>query len=108
MKIIKFSSPLFDLLEWGKIFNKSIGDFYHYIKKPHLFLIICIIFQLAISETFAQNFLPLKVGNAYQIKNFWSYWGPGGTGQTGTNYYAITVVADSVINGDIFFVFPIV
>lgn len=51
------------------------------------------------------NFFPLKVGNTYQIKNFWSYWGPGGTGQTGTNYYAITVVADSVIKGDIFFRF---
>ena len=53
---------------------------------------------------FAQNFFPLKVGNAYQIKHFWSWWGPGG-GETGTNYYAITVVTDSVINGNIFFRF---
>jgi hypothetical protein len=53
---------------------------------------------------FAQNFFPLKVGNAYEIDHFWSWWVPGG-GETGTNYYAITIVADSVINGNNFFRF---
>jgi len=58
-----------------------------------------------ISETSAQNFFPLKVGNAYQVKNHWSWWGPGGNGEIGTDYYGITVLRDTLIHNDIFFTF---
>jgi len=51
----------------------------------------------------AQNFFPLKVGNAYQIKNDWWWVGAGGTGESGTDYYSLKVIRDTVINGQLFF-----
>lgn len=91
------------IVEWGNLSRKYFGDFYHIFKRQNLLIVLFIILQLIISETSAQNFFPLKVGNAYQIKNFWSWWGPGGSGEIGTNYYAISVVADTVVGGDMFY-----
>ena len=104
MKIGIFSSPLSvfslrgNISEWYLFwFNKST------LLKSCLAVVI--ISQFFISISFAQNFFPLKVGNAYQVKNFWSWWGPGGNGETGTDYYGITVLRDTLINNDTFFTF---
>jgi hypothetical protein len=51
---------------------------------------------------FAQNFFPLKVGNTYQIKDDW-WWYAGNTGESGTYYYTVTVVKDTIISGDTFY-----
>jgi hypothetical protein len=103
MKIDIFSPPLVDSIVWGTISKKYLSKVYHIREKLISFLFVFSLLQFVISETHAQNFFPLKVGNAYQIKNFWSWWGPGGNGEIGTDYYAITVVEDSIINGVTFF-----
>jgi len=51
----------------------------------------------------AQNFFPLKVGNAYQVLDDWWWVGQGGTGDSGINYYKLIVAHDTVINGETYF-----
>ena len=51
----------------------------------------------------AQNFFPLKVGNAYQLKDDWWWAGPGNTGDSGTDYYSFSVVKDTIILGYTFY-----
>ncbi|GBD86988.1 hypothetical protein BMS3Abin03_00913 [bacterium BMS3Abin03] len=70
------------------------------IKKLLLFFIICA------NLTTAQNFLPLKVGNQYQFKNYWWVDGPGGYYDSGTDYYALTILSDTLIDGEVFYRFP--
>jgi hypothetical protein len=103
MKIKISPSPFLIFFDLGNIYNKVLAELHQLRHSLNYFFAAFILF-FPISESFPQNFFPLKVSNAYQIKNFWSWWGPGG-GETGTNYYAITILADSVINGDIFFRF---
>ena len=86
MKIDIFSPPLVDSIVWGTISKKYLSKVYHITEKIISFLFVFSLIQFVISETHAQNFFPLKVGNAYQIKNFWSWWGPGGNGEIGTDY----------------------
>lgn len=50
----------------------------------------------------AQNFFPLKVGNVYQVKDDW-WWAQGNTGESGTYYYSVAVVKDTIILGDTFY-----
>jgi len=102
MKIKISSSPFLILTVWGKIFKRCCSEINNSTRLLKSCFYLLFIFQFFIPDSIAQNFFPLKVSNSYQIKHFWSWWGPGG-GETGTNYYAITVVADSVINGNIFF-----
>jgi hypothetical protein len=61
------------------------------------FLIICV------NICSAQNFFPLKVGNTYQVMDDWWWVGQGGTGDSRINYYRLTVVGDTVINGETYF-----
>ena len=51
----------------------------------------------------AQNFFPLKVGNIYQVKDDWWWIGPGGFGESGTDYYSLEVTKDTVINNSLFY-----
>jgi hypothetical protein len=66
--------------------------------------VLVFIFQL-ISASFAQNFFPLNVGNIYEVKNEWLLEGPGGFGESGTDYYSFSIIEDSIINGETFFKF---
>jgi len=102
--IIKiFSSPLAGIFVWGNTSNKFFSNYRFITSTLKCWPIFIFIFYFFISDSFAQNFFPLKVGNAYQIKNFWSWWGPGGNGETGTNYYAVIVAADTIVEGDTFY-----
>ena len=103
MKIKISSSPLLILTGWGRIFNSYFSEFSNSALSLKSCFFLLFIFLFFISDSIAQNFFPLKIGNAYQIKNSWSWWGPGGNGETGTDYYAITVASDTVIDGEIFF-----
>ncbi len=67
------------------------------------FLVSLFVLSFTFDISIAQNFFPLKVGNKYQIKNDWSWNGPGGTGGSGTRFKEISVVSDSVIYGEIFY-----
>jgi hypothetical protein len=102
MKIKISPSPFLIFFDSGNIYNKVLAELHQLRLSLNYFFAAFIIF-FPISESFPQNFFPLQVGNAYQIKNFWAWWGPGGTGETGTDYYAIAVVADTIIDGEIFF-----
>jgi len=70
------------------------------------FNLICgIVLLVSFNNAWAQNFFPLNVGNKYQIKNEWDHFMPGGLWEGGTNYIVSTVLYDSLINGDHFFLF---
>lgn len=62
--------------------------------------IILIVSAINVSS---QNFFPLNTGNKYQIKNDWVVSGPGGTGDYGTYFKVISVISDTLINGDTFY-----
>jgi len=61
------------------------------------------LFIICANLTIAQNFFPLNVGNQYQIKNDWWVAGPGGSYDSGTEYYYLTVLSDSSIGSDVFY-----
>jgi hypothetical protein len=50
----------------------------------------------------AQDFFPLKVGNVYQIKDDW-WLNINGGYASGTRYYSVEVVRDTIINANSFF-----
>ena len=52
----------------------------------------------------AQNFFPLKVGNAYQVIDDW-YWNVGHFSGSGTDYQNLIVQSDTLINGLLFYKF---
>jgi len=60
-----------------------------------------LVFILSITIS-AQNYFPLKVGNTYQVKDDWWVSYNGGY-DSGTRYYSVDVVRDTIINGDVFF-----
>jgi len=60
-----------------------------------------LVFILSISVS-AQNFFPLKVGNVYQVKDDWWLSINGGY-ESGTRYYSVEVVRDTIINANTFF-----
>ncbi len=47
----------------------------------------------------AQNFFPFEIGNKYQMRDDWWFHGPGNYYDEGTEFYPISVVGDSIING---------
>jgi len=102
MKIDIFSPPLLDSFVWGNISKKYLSKVYHIIEKLISFLFVFILLQFVISETSAQNFFPLKVGNAYQIKNDW-FWSVHHFADWGTDYINLTVQSDTVIDGQHYF-----
>jgi hypothetical protein len=61
--------------------------------------LLVFIFSIIVS---AQNFFPLKVGNVYQIKDDWWLNYNGGYA-SGTRYYSLEVVRDTIINANTFF-----
>jgi len=103
MKIKISSSPLLILTVWGKIFNRCFSEFNKSTRLVKSCFFLLVIFQFFISDSIAQNFFPLKVGNIYQVKDDWWWAGPGNTGGSGTYYYNLTVLGDTTINGDTFF-----
>jgi hypothetical protein len=69
-----------------------------------LFLSIVLVGVLFFSETDAQNFFPLQIGNKFQYKIKWSGTWPGGSGG-GTIWGKLEVAQDSIINGKVFYKF---
>jgi len=65
-------------------------------------LLLIILFFISGNPS-AQRFFPLQFGNIYQIKNDWYWSGPGGTGGSGTYFKVISVIQDSLINGESFY-----
>jgi hypothetical protein len=61
--------------------------------------LLVFIFSISVS---AQNFFPLKVGNVYQVKDDWWLSVNGGY-ESGTRYYSVEVVRDTIINANTFF-----
>ena len=104
MKIDIFSPPLLDSFVWGNISKKYLRRVYHIIEKSVSFLFVFILLQFVISETSAQNFFPLKVGNAYQVIDDW-YWNVGHFSGSGTDYQNLIVQSDTLINGLLFYKF---
>jgi hypothetical protein len=103
MKIKISSSPLFGFVTWENFTKKSLSEFCHFILSKNCFLLLFVIFQFAPSESLAQNFFPLKVGNTYQVEDDWWWIGPGGIGESGTDYYSLSVAKDTVIDSDTFY-----
>jgi len=103
MKITIFSSPLSGLFVWGNTSNKFFSEFRFFTSTLKCWPIFLYTFYLFISDVTAQNFSPLKVGNTYQVMDDWWWVGQGGTGDSGINYYKLTVVYDTVINGETYF-----
>jgi hypothetical protein len=103
MKMVISSSPLLILAVRGKIYKRYISEFSNSTQLLKSCLLLIIIFQFFISDSFAQNFFPLKIGNVYQIKDNWWWVGQGGTGDSGTDYYSLAVVSDTVISGETYF-----
>ena len=102
--IIKiFSSPLPGIFVWGNTSNKFFSEYRFSTSALKCGLIFLSVFYLFVSDITAQNFFPLKVGNIYQVKDDWWWAGPGNTGGSGTYYYNLTVLGDTIINGDTFF-----
>lgn len=97
------SSPLLILTVWGRIFNRYFSEFSSSTLSLKSCFFLLVIFPFFISDSIAQNFFPLKVGNIYQVKDDWWWAGPGNTGGSGTYYYNLTVLGDTIINGDTFF-----
>jgi hypothetical protein len=97
MKTNKLFAPFLSL--W--LLGNNLKSFYRRNSSSALYILIGIV--LLSSDSIAQNFFPLKVGNAYQIKNDWWWVGAGGTGESGTDYYSLKVIRDTVINGQLFF-----
>lgn len=69
------------------------------------FFIPAIILSFAINYSSAQNFFPLQVGNQYQIRNYWEVSGPGGYFEYGTYFKILSVIGDSLINENNFYLF---
>ena len=65
---------------------------------------ILLLFVISTSLCLAQNFFPLKVGNAYQVKSYYSWHAPGGSG-SGTDYFNLIVNVDSLVYGESFYGF---
>lgn len=104
MKIKISSSPLLILTGWGKIFNRYFSKFSNSAPSLKSCFFLLFIFPFFISDSIAQNFFPLKVGNAYQLKNSW-FWYFGSHGNSGTDYYNLTVISDTLIEGEQFYSF---
>ncbi len=103
MKIEISSSPLLILTVWGKIHKRYFSKFINSTRLLKSCFFLLVIFPFFISDSIAQNFFPLKVGNTYQVMDDWWWVGQGGTGDSGIDYYKLTVVGDTVINGETYF-----
>jgi|GEM_PF-2990691 len=103
MKIVIFSSPFSVLTLWGDISKRFFSEFSNSTRLLKSCFFLLVIFQFFISDSIAQNFFPLKVGNTYQIKDDWWWAGPGNTGGSGTSFFNFKVVKDTIINGEIFY-----
>ena len=103
MKIEISSSPLLILTVWGKIHKRYFSNFSNSALSLKSCFFLLFIFPFFISDSIAQNFFPLKVGNVYQVKDDWWWVGPGGYGESGTDYYYTEVINDTVINNELFY-----
>ncbi len=104
MKIKISSSPLLILTGLGKIFNRYFSEFSNSALSLKSYFFLLFIFPFFISDSIAQNFFPLKVGNAYQIEDDW-YWNVGHFSGSGTDYQNLIVQSDTLINGVLFYKF---
>jgi hypothetical protein len=105
MKIKISPSPLLIVTVWGKIHKCYFSKFSDSTLSLKSCLFLLVVFQFPISDSIAQNFFPLKVGNIYQIRNEWWYDGPGGYYESGIDYYPINILGDTVINNYNYFRF---
>jgi hypothetical protein len=103
MKIKISSSPFLILSVWGKIFKRCFSEFNISTQLLKSCFFLLVIFQFFISDAIAQNFFPLKIGNIYQVEDDWWWIGPGGIGDSGTDYYNLAVVSDTIINDETFY-----
>jgi hypothetical protein len=102
MKIKISSSPLLMLVEWGSNSKNYFSAFYQFEALLKRFIVSSVFLLFLISEVSAQNFFPLKIGNAYQIQNDWS-WSVHSLYDYGTDYINLTVQSDTVIDGQLYF-----
>ena len=102
MKIKISPSPLLIVTVWGMIHKCYFSKFSSSILSLKSCFFLLVIFPFFISDSNAQNFFPLKVGNTYQVEDDW-WWVQGNTGGSGTNYYIVAVVKDTIILGDTFY-----
>jgi hypothetical protein len=103
MKNIIISSPLSVFVSRGNIPKRDFSKLSYRSLLLKISIILFVISQFFISESSAQNFFPLKVGNIYQVKDDWWWVGQGGTGDSGIDYYKLIAVRDTVINGETYF-----
>ena len=104
MKIKISSSPLSAFVSGGNIPKRAFSKFRYGSLLLKISFILFVISQFISSESFAQNFFPLKVGNAYQVIDDW-YWNVGHFSGSGTDYQNLIVQSDTLINGLLFYKF---
>jgi hypothetical protein len=102
MKIEISSSPLSTFFSGGNIPKRAFCRFRYGSLLLNISFFLFVISQFFISDTIAQNFFPLKIGNAYQIKNDWS-WSVHHFADWGTDYINLTVQSDTIIEGNHYF-----
>jgi hypothetical protein len=104
MKIKISSSPFSGLVFRGSISKRFFFEFYQFNLSLKQFLISFVLLLFLIPEASAQNFFPLKVGNAYQVIDDW-YWNVGHFSGSGTDYQNSIVQSDTLINELLFYKF---
>jgi len=102
MKINIYPPPLWILFERGNCAKRFLSGFLQCKLFINFFVVLTILGLFSTTEVTAQNFFPLKVGNAYQIQNDW-FWSLHSWGDSGTDYINLTVQSDTVINGQHYF-----
>ena len=102
MKIKISSSPLLELFQWVNFSKRKLIRYSKPVNLLKSYFVLVFIFQFFDSYSIAQNFFPLKVGNVYQVKDDW-WWAQGNTGESGTYYYNLAVVRDTIVDGKTFF-----
>ena len=99
-----YPSPLSACVSGGNIPKRAFSKFRYGSLLLKISFILFVISQFISSESFAQNFFPLKVGNAYQVIDDW-YWNVGHFSGSGTDYQNLIVQSDTLINGLPFYKF---
>ena len=102
MKINIYPSPILILFEQGHCTKQFLSELLQFNLFIKFFVVLTIFSLFSISEVTAQNLFPLKVGNVYQVEDDWWLSINGGY-ESGTRYYSVEVVRDTIINGDVFF-----
>lgn len=105
MKKLIFLRPFSGNSQWGNFSKRKLARHIKLTTRRICYLALIIIINFSASNLFAQNFFPLKVGNAYQIENDW-YVYIMSHGISGTDYYNLMVPRDTLINGELFYSLP--